>query len=164
MASLPLLAGYPPEIVARAQALLDEGRLGSMIAEHYPDAHAVRSNQDLFAYVQELKKRHMRTAPPLGKVAYDPRLRTVQNALGLNVTAQVAHGARVHKRRAIRIASLFRDAPAAFLRMIVVHELAHVKHAEHDRDFYRLCCHMEPEYHQLELDLRLYLTASGERA
>ena len=48
---------------------------------------------------------------------------------------------------------------ASLLRMIVVHELAHVKHQEHDAAFYKLCCHMEPEYHQLELDLRLWLSA-----
>jgi predicted metal-dependent hydrolase len=40
-----------------------------------------------------------------------------------------------------------------------VHELAHMKHSEHDRDFYKLCTYMEPSYHQLEFDLRLYLSA-----
>jgi predicted metal-dependent hydrolase len=32
--------------------------------------------------------------------------------------------------------------------------------------FYKLCCRMEPEYHQFEFDLRLYFTLlelSGER-
>ncbi|EBE8127412.1 TPA_asm: metal-dependent hydrolase, partial [Salmonella enterica subsp. enterica serovar Enteritidis] len=24
--------------------------------------------------------------------------------------------------------------------------------------FYQLCCHMEPQYHQLEFDTRLWLT------
>jgi predicted metal-dependent hydrolase len=42
--------------------------------------------------------------------------------------------------------------------MIVVHELAHMKEREHDKAFYQLCAHMEPDYHQLEFDLRLYLT------
>jgi predicted metal-dependent hydrolase len=61
--------------------------------------------------------------------------------------------------REIRVASLFKEAPAAFLRMIVVHELAHLKEREHDRAFYALCARMEPDYHQLEFDLRLWLTA-----
>ena len=43
--------------------------------------------------------------------------------------------------------------------MIVVHELAHLKEREHDKAFYALCQHMEPDYHQLEFDLRLWLTA-----
>ena len=55
-------------------------------------------------------------------------------------------------------ASVFRDAPAAFLKMIVVHELAHLKEFEHNKAFYQLCTHMVPDYHQLEFDLRLYLT------
>jgi predicted metal-dependent hydrolase len=42
--------------------------------------------------------------------------------------------------------------------MIVVHELAHLKEKEHNKAFYSLCEHMEPDYHQLEFDLRLYLT------
>ena len=61
---------------------------------------------------------------------------------------------------------VFRDAPLAFLDMIAVHELAHLREREHDKAFYRLCQHMLPEYHQLELELRLYLThleAGGER-
>jgi predicted metal-dependent hydrolase len=75
-------------------------------------------------------------------------------------------GNRLTGSREIRIASLFRDAPAEFLQMIAVHELAHLKEREHDKAFYRLCCHMAPDYHQLEFDVRLYLThldLTGER-
>jgi predicted metal-dependent hydrolase len=50
------------------------------------------------------------------------------------------------------------QAPAAFLRMIVVHEWAHLKEREHGKPFYALCTHMEPDYHQLEFDTRLWLT------
>jgi len=42
--------------------------------------------------------------------------------------------------------------------MIVVHELAHIKESDHNKAFYKLCCNMEPEYHQLEFNLRAYLT------
>jgi predicted metal-dependent hydrolase len=42
--------------------------------------------------------------------------------------------------------------------MIVTHELAHLKIKEHNKAFYNLCKHIEPEYHQLEFDLRIYLT------
>jgi predicted metal-dependent hydrolase len=50
--------------------------------------------------------------------------------------------------------------------MIVVHELAHLRERGHDKAFYQLCIHMEPAYHQLEFEVRVYLThleASGER-
>ena len=46
----------------------------------------------------------------------------------------------------------------SFLKMIAVHELAHLKEREHNKSFCQLCLHMEPNYHQLEFDLRLYLT------
>jgi predicted metal-dependent hydrolase len=53
--------------------------------------------------------------------------------------------------------------------MIVVHELAHLKEHDHNKAFYQLCTYMLPDYHQLELDLRVYLTwrelpgSGGER-
>ena len=68
-------------------------------------------------------------------------------------------GSQLKAKREIRIASLFKQAPAPFLKMIVVHELAHLKVRDHDKAFYALCTHMEPAYHQLEFDLRLWLTA-----
>jgi predicted metal-dependent hydrolase len=42
--------------------------------------------------------------------------------------------------------------------MIVVHELAHLKELDHNKAFYQLCQYMLPDYHQLEFDLRVYLT------
>jgi len=43
--------------------------------------------------------------------------------------------------------------------MIAVHELAHLKEREHGKPFCALCTHMEPAYHQLEFDGRLWLTS-----
>jgi predicted metal-dependent hydrolase len=68
-------------------------------------------------------------------------------------------GGQLKAKREIRIAALFKDAPADFLRLIVVHELAHLREQNHDKAFYALCQHMEPDYHQWEFDLRLWLTA-----
>lgn len=42
--------------------------------------------------------------------------------------------------------------------MIVVHELAHLKERENNKVFYAVCTHMEPDYYQLEFDVRLWLT------
>jgi predicted metal-dependent hydrolase len=67
-------------------------------------------------------------------------------------------GNKLKAKREIKVATLFKDVPIELLRMIVVHELAHIKEREHDKAFYKLCMYMEPQYHQYELDLRLYLT------
>lgn len=162
MSLLPFLAGYPPHVLADAEALLESGELGPMLLERYPDRHEVRSNKALTSYVQELKARYMRTAPPLIAVRYDDRLHVAHNALGLHTTTTRVQGAALRNRRDLRVASLFKDVAPEFLRMIVVHELAHMKHAEHDREFYKLCTYMEPDYHQLELDLRLLLTVQAQ--
>lgn len=158
MTPLKYLAGYPDHVQAKVRALIDQGRLGEVLAAKYDAPHSVRTDGQLREYVQALKERHLRMAVPLGKVVYDGKLQVVQNALGTHTAISRVQGDRLKASREIRIATVFRDAPAPFLRMIAVHELAHLKEGEHDKAFYQLCTHMEPDYHQLELDMRLYLT------
>lgn len=158
MEPLKYLAGYPQHIQARVHELIGQGRLGTMLADKYDQYHAVRNDSQLYDYVQALKDEHLRRAVPLGKVAYDSKLQVMKHALGTHTAISRVHGGKLKASREIRIATVFRDAPAAFLKMIAVHELAHMKEAEHNKSFYQLCTHMEPDYHQLEFDLRLYLT------
>jgi hypothetical protein len=153
------LSGYPAALLASAEALLTQGRLGQTIAARYPAGHDIRSDRALVDYVAALKRQFMRSAPPLAKVAYDAKLHIVRNALGTHTTVSRVQGTQLKAKREIRVASLFKQAPAPFLKMIVVHELAHLKERDHDKAFYALCTHMEPAYHQLEFDLRLWLTA-----
>jgi len=157
---LPYLQGYPPHLLAQVRELVQAGRLAETVARRHPEAHDVRTERALYDYVNELKSAHMKSAPPLAKVAYDPKLHVVRNALGTHSAISRVQGSRLKAKREIRIAALFKEAPADFLRMIVVHELAHLKEREHGKAFYALCLHMEPAYHQLEFDLRLWLTAA----
>ena len=158
MQPLKYFAGYPLHLQERVQALIDQGRLGAMLADKYPLPHAVRNDGQLYDYVQTLKDQHLRKSVPLGKVIYDSRLQVIKHALGTHTAISRVHGGRLKASREIRIATVFRDAPAQFLKMIAVHELAHLKEIEHNKAFYQLCTHMEPDYHQLEFDLRLWLT------
>lgn len=157
--SLKYLAGYAPDVLARVSELIAQGRLGNSVRQRYPEAHSVRSDPALYDYVMELKSRFMRSAPPVAKVAYDNRLQLLHNALGTHTSMSRVQGNRLKSKREIRVASLFKEAPGSFLKMIVVHELAHLKERDHDKPFYALCTYMEPAYHQLEFDLRLWLTA-----
>jgi predicted metal-dependent hydrolase len=158
MQALKYLAGYPEHVQARARELIAQGRLGAMLAEKYEQANTVRSDGQLHDYVQALKDRHLRKSVPLGKVIYDSKLQVMSHALGTHTAISRVQGDRLKASREIRIATVFRDAPAGFLKMIVVHELAHLREGEHNKAFYQLCTHMAPDYHQLEFDLRLYLT------
>lgn len=152
------LAAYPPDVRAQVRVLIAEGRLADSLERRYPERHDIASDGALFNYVSALKSRHMRNAGPLAKVLYDSRLHLTHQALGIHTSVSRVQGGNLKTKREIRIASLFREAPAAFLRMIVVHELAHLKEREHDKAFYALCTHMDPSYHQLEFDVRLWLT------
>lgn len=152
------LGGYPEHIQAQARQLLQQGKLQAWLEKKYPERHNVRSDTALYDYVQELKSRAMRAAPVLHKVAFDSRLQVLHSALGIHRASSRVQGGRLRAHSEMRIAALFKDTPPEFLKMIVVHELAHLKEAQHNKAFYQLCLHLEPNYHQYELDLRLYLT------
>lgn len=99
----------------------------------------------------------MRSSAPISKVIYDDKIHVIHNALGLHKFVSRVQGNKLKAKHEIRVASMFRNVPEAFLRMILVHELAHLKEKAHNKAFYKLCCHMEPDYHQLEFELRVYL-------
>lgn len=159
MARVDYLAGYPAELRAQVQGLQAQGRLLPWLQSRYPDPPQVTNNAQLYAYAQDLKRTHMKSSPPLGKVRFCEKISTLHRAFGLHTYATRVQGRNLKRRNEVRISALFRELPPEFLRMVVVHELAHLRHRDHDRAFYRLCEHMEPDYAQLELDLRLWCFA-----
>lgn len=168
LSGLAYLSSYPAGIRDQVSTLLaqDPAALGPLLLRRYPQAHAVRTDKALYQYAMDLKSQHLRNADAVNKVVFDNKIHVVRHALGLHSTVARVQGRKLATRHEIRIAALFKQAPEEFLRMIVVHELAHLREREHDKAFYQLCQHMEPHYHQYELDVRLYLThmeSSGER-
>lgn len=155
---LRYLQGYSPQILEQTQTLIREEKLGIYLQKRYPTAHNYNSEKLLYTYVLEVKNQHLKKAPPLHGVRWDTKLETLYSALGVHKTISRQHGKRLRSKRMIVISALFKNAPLEFLRMIVVHELAHLKESDHNKAFYNLCKHMEPNYGQLELDSRLYLT------
>jgi len=155
---LKYLGAYGPGLQSQVRQMVADNRLGGWLAQRYDCAHEVRTDRALYEYTTSLKNEFMRNAEPLARVAFDSKLHVIRNALGTHTTVSRVQGSKLKAKREIRVASLFKEVPLAWLRMIVVHELAHLKERDHDKAFYQLCTHMEPDYHQLELDLRLYLT------
>lgn len=152
------LAGYPVALVEQVRLLIEQDRLADLLLRKYPLAHEIRTDKSLYDYVLEIKGRYLRNAGQLSKVAYDSKLHVIRHALGTHTSISRVQGAKLKAKREIRVAAVFREMPPEFLRMIVVHELAHTREREHDKAFYQLCLHMEPDYHQLEFDLRAYLS------
>jgi predicted metal-dependent hydrolase len=155
---LPLLGGYSESLRASVRQALAEGRAAQDLARRYPEAHAVRNDAALYAHAMALKQRHLRNAPVLSKVVFDTRLRVAQSALGTLTSVSRVQGGQLKAKREIRVDAVFKDAPAAMLDMIVVHELAHLKERDHNKAFYALCEHMLDDYHQVEFDTRVFLT------
>ncbi|MFJ3263699.1 YgjP-like metallopeptidase domain-containing protein [Pseudomonas sp. NPDC086581] len=158
MQPLRYLQAYPPQLQDQVRQLIEQERLGEYLERRYPGRHDVQSDKALYGYAMDLKQQYMRTAPAVDKVLYDNKLDVVQRALGLNTAISRVQGGKLKAKKEVRVASLFKDAAPEFLQMIVVHELAHLKERDHSKAFYQLCEHMLPGYHQLEFDLRVYLT------
>lgn len=151
------LGGYPANVLADVQKLVDEDRLGAHLARRYPATHTIQSDRALFDYVQGIKQQHLKSAPPLHKVLWQNKMDVLHNVLGLHTSISRVQGSRLKAKAEIRIASLFKSAAPEFLEMVVVHELAHLRESQHNKAFYQLCEHLLPGYHQVEFDLRLLM-------
>ncbi|KNC89036.1 M48 family metallopeptidase [Trabulsiella odontotermitis] len=155
---LTYLHGYPESLLTQVRTLIDQNRLGEVLEKRYPSHHDVTTDKALYQYTQDLKNQFLRGAAPVNKVMYDNKIHVLKNALGLHTAVSRVQGGKLKAKAEIRVATVFRNAPEAFLKMIVIHELAHLKEKDHNKAFYQLCCYMEPQYHQLEFDTRLWLT------
>ncbi len=155
---LKYINGYNQTIKTQIESLLHQNKLGEYLLNRYPDTHSYTTDKSLYDYVIDLKNNHLRNASPISKVLYDTKIRDLQSALGTHTFVSRVQGGKLKAKNEIRISHLFKKVPEPFLRMIVTHELAHLKEKEHNKAFYKLCTHIEPSYHQLEFDVRLYLT------
>jgi predicted metal-dependent hydrolase len=158
MHELKYMAGYSEKLTGQVSLLISENRLGSVLLKKYSSTHDIRTEKALYDFTVGIKNEYLRKSQPLSKVIYDGRINVIQHALGTHTFISRVQGAKLKAKNEIRIASVFKHTPLEFLKMIVVHELAHLKEKEHNKAFYQLCEYMEPAYHQLEFDMRLYLT------
>ena len=157
MTKLKYIAHYPESIQLQAAQLISSGKLGDYLDSKYPSSHQIQSDKALYQYINEIKNDYMRKSSPLSQVSYNAKLQVLNQALGIHTYQSRVQGSKLKSHNSITVASLFKKAPPEFLRMIVVHELAHFKEKDHSKSFYQLCNHMEPDYHQFELDTRLWL-------
>jgi len=155
---LKYLANYAPELKDQVQKMVDAKTLDQFLLSKYPSVHNIKNDGALRDHVMAIKNQYLKKSAPLSKVVYDGKIHVINNALGLHKYVSRVQGGKIKSKNEIHIATVFKNAPLEFLDMIVVHELAHLKEKEHNKAFYQLCQHMLPQYHQLEFDMRLYLT------
>ncbi|MDO8455159.1 MAG: DUF45 domain-containing protein [Sulfurimonas sp.] len=155
---LKYLSHYHEQTKAQVLKLINEDKLKSHLLNKYKVPHSMKNDKALFSYVSELKNEHLKKSQPLSKVVYDGKINVIHNALGTHHFISRVQGSKLKAKNEIKISSMFKSVPEEFLKMIVVHELAHFKEKEHNKAFYKLCEFMQPAYHQVEFDLRLYLT------
>lgn len=159
MKDLPYLTGYSDSLRQQVRELLLTNELGALLAKRYPEVpHSIQTDSALYQFTQDLKREFLKSSAPVSKVIFDPKIHAVRNALGTHTQISRVQGSKLKSKNEIRISSQLKQLPLPLLRMLVVHELAHLKEKDHNKAFYQLCLHMEPDYHQLELGLRLYLT------
>ncbi len=158
------LAGYAESVRGQVVRLIENGKLSTYLESRYAQSHKIKSDSDLREYVLGIKNQYIKKSAPLSKVVFDNKIHVIKNALGTHSYVNRVQGSKIKSKNEIHISSVFKQAPAAFLQMIVVHELAHLKEKEHNKAFYQLCQHMLPDYHQLEFDMRLFLIAKELKA
>jgi predicted metal-dependent hydrolase len=151
------LAGYAESVRLQVVSLIESKKLEVYLNNRYGQKHAIKSDADLRQFVMTYKNQYLKKSAPLSKVVYDNKIHVIKNALGTHSYVSRIQGSKIKSKNEIHVSSVFKSAPKAFLEMIVVHELAHIKEKEHNKAFYQLCQHMLPDYHQLEFDMRLYL-------
>ena len=149
--------GYSEPLRQQIQDLITNGNLKSYLLKKYPKQHSINSDKLLYRYANDLRLQYMRKVPQLSKVIYEKQKDLIKDALGTHTFTSRNHGGKLKSKHEIRIAQSLKDAPKEMLEMLVVHELAHFKEKEHNKAFYKLCEYMQPNYHQVEFDLRLYL-------
>ena len=158
MSKLKYLAGYSATVTDQVHKLIDNDKLAEVLLKKYPVAHNIRTDKALIVYAVDMKNKFLRQSGPLSKVVYDDKIDVLHQVLGSHSFVSRVQGGNLKAKNEIRIGSIFKSAPLEFLRMIVVHELAHLREKQHNKAFYKLCEYMEPDYLQLEFDMRLYLT------
>ena len=156
--SLKYLSHYSADIQQQVIKLIKEDSLKAYLLAQFPIQHEITTDKALRQYANDLKQQFIKKSAPLSQVKYDDKIHIVNNALGLHTYISRVQGNKLKSKNELRIGSVFKKAPEALLKMIVVHELAHLKEKEHNKAFYKLCQHMLPSYHQLELMTRIYLT------
>lgn len=74
-------------------------------------------------------------------------MHVIDNALGQHQFVSRVQGSKLKRNNEIKVSAILKTLAEPLLRVVVVHELAHLREKEHNKGFYQLCQHMEANYH-----------------
>ena len=119
MSQLKYLNAYPDHLKQQVTQLLKDEKLGAILLGKYPQQHEVRTDRALYTFAIDLKNDYLRKSAPISKVIYDDKISVTRDALGLHTQISRVQGNKLKSKNEIRIDSIFKRGPEAFLRMIV---------------------------------------------
>ncbi|MFT5089959.1 MAG: hypothetical protein ACI8PG_004333, partial [Planctomycetota bacterium] len=71
---LRYIDGSPEDVLERVQAMLEHGELEKLLSKRYPISNTITSDKSLYDFVIELKKRYLKSSPPIARVLFDKRI------------------------------------------------------------------------------------------
>ncbi len=155
---LKYIQHYSSSTLIEVKKLIETNSLGVHLLKKYPNTHKIKTDKSLHEYVINIKNQYIKNSSPLSKTLYDSKISVINNALGTHRYVSRVQGSKLKAKNEIRVGTIFKNVPESFLDMIIVHELSHFKEKTHNKAFYKLCVYMKEDYHQVEFDVRLYLT------
>ena len=132
MKKLKYLNNYPNHLQSAISDLIEKDKLSDYILSKYSKKHQFHTNKALYDYTMDLKNRFLKKET-LSKVIYDGKINVIKNALGTHTFISRVQGNKLKAKNEIRVATVFKNMPEEFLKMIVTHELAHFKEKEHNK-------------------------------
>lgn len=135
---LKYLSAYSSTVQNQVQQMLEENTLQRYLLNKYPSVHNVTNDKSLRAYVMDIKNQYLKKSAPLSQVKFDDKIHIINNALGLHTYVSRVQGSRLKSKNEIRIGSLFKKAPEAFLSTLQQVNrknfwyLLHLKEKEHN--------------------------------
>jgi len=158
MDELKYILNYNQQLKDQVRVMIAKNKLKNYLLGKYKTSHNITTDKALYNYIDQFKKEYFKKSAPLTKAKFDSKIDIIHNALGTHHFISKVQGKKLKSKNEIYIASIFKNLPSEFLTMIVVHELSHFKQKEHNKAFYNMCQYIYEPYHQVEFDLRLYLT------
>jgi hypothetical protein len=155
---LKYLENYPDNIKEAVKRLIEKKELGLYLKNKYPDINIYNKDKDLYLLSKKIKDKHMKKQKLPERIIYDNKIELENYALGLHSYIPKKQGKKIKMTNEIKISSRFKKLPFEFMENVLVHELCHLKEKEHNKAFYNLCQSIRPNYFQVDLDIRIYLT------